>query len=215
LDLLQLFIDHGADVNVQKKDGETALIRAVNPCVSKSESMVKTLLQNSAKISLKNKKGEKAFDFAVYNNCRKAIRLLLEYGEDVNQNDKNGATYLMKASLNERVPIVKTLLKNGANVSLKGAKWNDTALHFGCIGGSLEVVDLLIKHGAKIDTRNKRGVTPLMYASAKGHVKIVERLLGKGADVNVKLNNGVTALKIAQKRKHHEVEEILKRHGAT
>lgn len=42
------------------------------------------------------------------------------------------------------------------------------ASHF----GHLEVVDLLLKHHARVDTRNKKGTTALMRAAQEGHLKV-------------------------------------------
>ena len=43
----------------------------------------------------------------------------------------------------------------------------------------------LLDHGAKANTRNRRGVTPLILAAEKGHDDLVALLLGRGADATL------------------------------
>jgi len=70
----------------------------------------------------------------------------------------------------------------------------DTPLSTAARFGNLEMVGLLIQHGAEIEnSKVKADRTPLMEASAQGHVNVVEYLISKGADVNAK-RSGVTPL---------------------
>ena len=56
--------------------------------------------------------------------------------------------------------------------------------------GHLDIVDILIEHGADIHDRNDNGHDPLISASIGGHVNVVEFLLSKGANPNDKSNRG-------------------------
>ena len=62
--------------------------------------------------------------------------------------------------------------------------------------GSLETVDLLLKHGADLHLQDGMG-TPLMAASFKGFRPIVQRLLEGGARVDERNGIGATALMFA------------------
>lgn len=48
----------------------------------------------------------------------------------------------------------------------------------------LDIVEILIKAGAKVDCEDPRGYTPLLMAATEGYVKCVELLLKGGADPN-------------------------------
>jgi ankyrin repeat protein len=52
----------------------------------------------------------------------------------------------------------------------------------------------LAREGSDINTRDRRGETPLMYAAAAGSLEAMEFLVEKGADVNVQNAFGSTAL---------------------
>jgi len=50
---------------------------------------------------------------------------------------------------------------------------------------NMEVVKILIKHKAKINVMNNKGLTPLIYHVKKKNLKNVEDLLNLGADPNM------------------------------
>lgn len=52
----------------------------------------------------------------------------------------------------------------------------------------------LLKQGASANTKDDRGVTPLMYAATVGSADAMKLLIDKGADVNAKNAFGSTAL---------------------
>lgn len=71
--------------------------------------------------------------------------------------------------------IAQYLLSLKADVNRRSVKGN-TALHDCAESGSLEILQLLLKHGAKMDV-DSYGMTPLLAASVTGHLRIVEHLI--------------------------------------
>lgn len=49
--------------------------------------------------------------------------------------------------------------------------------------GHLEVVALLINHGAEVTCKDKKGYTPLHAAASNGQINIVKHLLNLGVEV--------------------------------
>ena len=63
--------------------------------------------------------------------------------------------------------------------------------------GHSQVVESLLSKGAKIDSKDMNGKTPLSLAATEGHPQVVESLLSKGAKIDSKDRNGNTPLSLA------------------
>ena len=72
-----------------------------------------------------------------------------------------------------------------------------------------ENVNLLLKHGARVDDKNKYGWTALIIAAREGDIRIVKILLKAGADPDIVDNLGRNAIMFAHGRKHHEIFKLL------
>ncbi|KAL7286755.1 hypothetical protein TKK_0018900 [Trichogramma kaykai] len=93
-------------------------------------------------------------------------------------------------------------------------KSDNSPLMEAAIAGHVDIVNLLINHGAEINAQSTSGNTPLMYGCAGGHVKVVEALLNAGANVEDHNENGHTPLMEAASAGHVPVAEILLKFGA-
>ena len=69
-----------------------------------------------------------------------------------------------------------------------------TALHSVCYSDHRDVAELLLDHGAAIESRTSLGSTHLHLASLYGHASTIKLLLDRGAKVNVTNKTGCTAL---------------------
>ncbi|MGI8744618.1 MAG: ankyrin repeat domain-containing protein [Bryobacteraceae bacterium] len=58
----------------------------------------------------------------------------------------------------------------------------------------LKAINSLLASGSDVNSRDKRGTTPVMYAAAYGSFDAMKLLIDKGAGVNAKSDFGVTAL---------------------
>lgn len=73
------------------------------------------------------------------------------------------------------------------------------------------MIDLLIKNGADVKTKNDHGITPLMFAAKFGDLESVGVLIENGADINARDNDGKTAADYARENyKREKIPEILK-----
>eukprot|EP00095_Tigriopus_kingsejongensis_P010708 maker-scaffold179_size282488-snap-gene-1.25 protein:Tk10708 transcript:maker-scaffold179_size282488-snap-gene-1.25-mRNA-1 annotation:"ankyrin repeat and kh domain-containing protein 1" len=87
---------------------------------------------------------------------------------------------------------------------------HDTALTLACAGGHEDLVTLLLRRGADIEHRDKKGFTPLILAATAGHDKVVEILLLHSAAIEAQSERTKdTPLSLACSGGRYEVVEIL------
>lgn len=80
--------------------------------------------------------------------------------------------------------------------------------------GHLNIVKLLIKHGANVNHQTKTLSTPLRAASFQGRLDIVSYLVAHGADVNMTNAYNNTSLMISAYKGHTDVVSFLLEQGA-
>ena len=87
-----------------------------------------------------------------------------------------------------RLEIAKLLITYGYNVRRKKKVSGITALHLAAEFGDVDIAELLIEHGAKINAKSCQGVTPLHFAARWGHISTMKLLVLRGADICVPIN---------------------------
>ena len=96
---------------------------------------------------------------------------------------------------------------------VRGGASGWTLLLIAAANGHKQLVELLLKRGAKPDAQDSIGTTALMAAANNGHVRVVEALLEHGAEVNQRTKNGRTALMAASFFNHPAAVLVLLRAG--
>eukprot|EP01126_Amoeba_proteus_P004977 TRINITY_DN1163_c0_g1_i4.p2 TRINITY_DN1163_c0_g1~~TRINITY_DN1163_c0_g1_i4.p2 ORF type:complete len:120 (-),score=34.47 TRINITY_DN1163_c0_g1_i4:133-492(-) len=71
-----------------------------------------------------------------------------------------------------------------------------TGLHWAADGGNLELTELFLNSGARVNDQDVDGQTPLHYACTCGHERIIQILLQHGADPKISDMEGQTPLQI-------------------
>ncbi|XP_077838147.1 ankyrin repeat domain-containing protein 27 isoform X8 [Macaca mulatta] len=94
----------------------------------------------------------------------------------------------------------------GVNVTSQDGS---SPLHVAALHGRVDLIPLLLKHGANAGARNADQAVPLHLACQQGHFQVVKCLLDSNAKPNKKDLSGNTPLIYACSGGHHEVAALL------
>ena len=89
-----------------------------------------------------------------------------------------------------------------------------TPLHLSSRKGHVDLVRMLLEHGAGVSAQDKDGWTPLHWALCEGHVNVAWMLVERGADVSVQSKDGWSPLHWASSEGHVEEARMLIERGA-
>jgi ankyrin repeat protein len=138
--------------------------------------------------------------------------LLVINKADVNAKAKSGDTPLLIACHNSTsdtnvLGVISLLLTNKADPNVRDKQGN-APLHKAA-KQSMEMIKLLLEHGAQINATNYWGKTPLFTAVVHGNLKIVQFLLEHGAEPNAGRANTLTPLHMTAASGSTSIAECL------
>jgi hypothetical protein len=121
LELMELFVSRGANVNRTNANGEQALLFAA---WRGHLEAARWLLERGAQ---PNRRGLQwsALHYAVFAGHDKVAQFLLERGADINARSTNGATPLMMAAREGREQLATLLLERGADAAMRNDVGDD------------------------------------------------------------------------------------------
>ena len=165
-------------INAKDNQGNTQLYYA---CEDDNIEDVEILLKLGADVNEKNSLQWTPLHMAAYYGRFEIAKLLIQNGANIDAKCDDLVTPLHFAADNGQCGHSKTaelLLQNGADVDAQD-KVYDTPLHDAAFNGYPEVVEVLLKHGARKDLKNQFGRTPLQVAEyyKRGDYKKVIALL--------------------------------------
>lgn len=218
--VMQLLIREGADINA------ISAVRDYNSHVT-AEGRAKRL----------DTGGLTPLMFAVRENCKACVELLIDSGVDLDLPDPDGVSPLLLAILNTHWDIARQLIEAGADINqwdmfgqapLFAAVSNrrDAGLTIDGIMNETDgmtVVNMLLDAGAYPEMELfyrpakarggslSRGTTPLIQAASNGDVEVIKKLLANGADAGkpqANLETPVSALAGARGNQDELVEGL-------
>ena len=152
------------------------------------------------------------------NPNQEVAKLLIQAGADVNAVNWREKTPLHTvAAMNEEVMmsvnIATDLINAGANLNPKTSRLNSlsfhvgyTSLHTAASVNHIEMVKLLIKHGANINSKDESDNSPLHMAIYGGHGKLAKLLIESGAYIHSRNYNDNLPIQMAA---HAGLPEVI------
>ncbi len=210
--LVQRLLKAGADVNAVTSTGETVLMTAVRVG---DLPVVKTLLTAGANVNTKGGGREQtALLWAAARGQHEVMNALIAAKADVEAKTELRREYVTFSRGNPQGGRLtgladQTLDKDGSRPGLRWVnKGGITPLIYAAREGDLEAVKILVAAGARLNTTDGLGNTPLMVAARNDRTDVALFLLDKGADPDVE-EAGHVALHLAVARKNLELVKAL------
>jgi ankyrin repeat protein len=213
----------------QDEDGYTklhiAILHNIEPAIN--------VLINFAEpehLNIRNFSGQTALHLTVLLGMHTTVRKLIDAGADINIRDNRCNTPLHLAVLNNDTRCVQTIISAihppvyGSEVSpiANLEQWNydgESCFYVACKLRSISIMELLVKVGANVNTREGRsGYSPLHFA-VETHANEVVKFLCEDCEsiVNLDAENygGFTAFQLGLLTSQDSVADYLVKKGAT
>jgi ankyrin repeat protein len=178
-DVVKLLIEKGALADAQDESGATPLIEAGAAYDTRS---VQFLLDHGANVNAQDRAGRTPLINAAANGSLASARLLLKRGADPNISSFFGIPAVALAILEDDTDLFRLLASNGSKLDIRDG-FDNTLLMWAAFSeqGNTQIVSDLLKAGADVNARNKKGETALDWAKRRGNTPIVEMLKIAGA----------------------------------
>ena len=211
--IVELLLSHGASTEIRSDNfGITPIYLAAN---NAHVGVVRMLVDAGANINHIDENGRTPLDEASRRNHFEVVHLLLKRGAFLDTRDRWGYSPLHRACQKGNHQIAKMLLEKGANPSVIERDHWWTPLHEAIHLNRLDVVDQLIRHGAKLELKNDGRYTPLCFAATQRKLGCVKLLVRGGANLAAQGGYGLwSALEEASFYGHYEMAKFLLESGA-
>ena len=137
---------------------------------------VKALLKSGVACDVIDPDGHTALMFAAFNGHSEIVIYLLDAGAEIDKRDYMDRTALLYGSTGPFPETVKILLDRGANPNTVDSDEHFSPLMHAAAEGHLEVVKVLIAHGADRSLKDVDGDDAASFAAQSGHMQVVEYL---------------------------------------
>ncbi|KAI1775498.1 ankyrin repeat-containing domain protein [Hypoxylon cercidicola] len=226
MEMLNWLLDHGADVNTRgvTHGGKGSLwfghhgVPLAIAAEAGNMEMVRRLLEVGAIVNLvgKSSYSSPAIFGAVKNGHVEVVKYLLSAGADPNSvgaHYGDSITTLAEACMGKSDAVVEALLEGGADIHIPRNCYMDQdepVLFTAVREGTVEIIRVLVKHGANVNEQAKDGWTALHVAARIGIDDVVGALLFEfSADPTVRLMNGSLPIHSAASRGRSGCIELL------
>ncbi|XP_071082120.1 uncharacterized protein [Haliotis cracherodii] len=180
-----------SNINTRGQKGYTPIMITA---VCGYQSVFDLLVSKQADLTLVANNGDSLLHAACQGG-NKAIVQHLVSPSNINTRGRNGYTPIMIAALKGHQSVLDLLVSKQADLTLVNND-GDSLLHAACEGGNKAIVQHLVSP-SNINTRGRKGYTPIMITAVCGHQSVFDLLVSKQADLTLVNNDGDSLLHAA------------------
>ena len=207
LELIEKYINEGADVNAKQRKDKSALIRAIH---TRNFEIVDILLKNGADINLKDKYNIPPLIWAVhsrlknivalllFNNCDKNLYIPEDYYSEFDGYEylvfKKNTTALSLAEEHNYADIIRLLSADQVIINIAKEEIN-TPIIYVVKKGEQNVIEYIIPNHLVYPDREQVKLNNELFEAAKnGDIEKIKNALKAGANINGRDNHNSTSL---------------------
>ena len=220
MDLIDFMLDKGFPLNEttlsHAVDGAVLTIRSYEkmPDVDRQLKVIQHLLDRAKE---RNVSCDLSYFLSLPTNF-KTVKFFVEHGTDINRSPKQNpiSSALDEVDTDDGYNTIKYLIQKGANVNAHEFNGTVSATLMQCAikRGRIDVIQLLVDHGANLEMEGGKNVSPLQSAIESGSRTVVEYLLKKGAKTDHGTSDGYTPLAYATNCGWIQDVKLLLKYGA-
>ena len=142
------------------------------------------------------------------------VNLLVSKGADTKAKTNVGYTALHLAVYNEEKDSIQGIIEpllDYIDINERN-NYDGTVLHYAVRKNDKNIIELLLKNNAKINSKDNEGWTPLHSAVRYSNdTSVIQTLIDHGADVYMKADKGYSALHLAYYNKNDEIIPVIEK----
>ncbi|KAL8723928.1 MAG: hypothetical protein Q9166_008219, partial [cf. Caloplaca sp. 2 TL-2023] len=205
---VKILLDHGASIDWKSSRAQTPLSLAIQ---HRFVDTALTLVERGANVNTRSWENKKPFQMVDWKSPRPFLEILLHAGARICTQDLFDDSLLMNSlTRNDDLATAQWLFEQcDPSESDKEEKNSRALLEAARIGGSTKFIEMLLDHGAKLDSADNIMKTSLHWSSERGHSNVVKLLLDCGSDAQAQDYYCETSLFKAAKNGREECLRLL------
>jgi len=166
--IMSYLLRNDANLEIKANNGATALMVAVN---ADNIRGARLLLEGNANPNIYDNNGSSPLMKTIsLGKNPDMVELLVEFGADVNAKSPDGTPVLMAYPYRDRIAVYKELIAHEADLNITNAE-GQTPLIKAVLEGNLEMVKILMEHGANPHVKDNFDASAIDYSITQFNIK--------------------------------------------